>query len=296
MHRLIHRLIRCSPAPRSFLLPLFILLGLSPSCGAPASRPASGEIADQVRASLESGEASFDQTTLDRLLAGGTRDGRVDYGYFQDHRTELDAYLERVAEADLAALDPDQLMALLINAYNALTIRSILDHWPVESIRDIDGVWTRVEHRVGRHELTLDQIEHNLLRPFFKDPRIHFAVNCASVSCAPLPPWAYTGEALNQQLEGRTRSFLSDPANVRVEGGTLLVSKYFDWYGEDFTAEGWEPRADTIPAFIARYTRPEVRQFIEARIETSDGAPPIRFLDYDWSLNSVESPGESPDR
>lgn len=268
------------------VVPLALGLGLSAACGAPASRPASGEIADEVRASLETGDAAFDPAALDRLMAEGTRDGRVDYGHFQDHRTELDGYLARVAEADLASLDPDHLMALLINAYNALTIRSILDHWPVDSIRDIDGVWTDIEHTVGGHELTLDAIEHNLLRPFFRDPRIHFAVNCASASCAPLPPWAYTGEGLEDQLEERTRAFLSDPAHVRVEGEKLLLSKYFDWYGEDFTKEGWEPRAESIPAFVARYTRPEVRQLIEE----TEGSPPIEFLDYDWSLNSVGGP------
>lgn len=273
---------------RTLLVPLTVLLGLSVSCGAPASRPASGQIADQIRASLESGGGSFDHTALDRLMAGGTRDGLVDYRYFQDHRVDLDAYLARVAAADLASLDADHLMALLINAYNALTIRSILDHWPVDSIRDIDGVWTDIEHTVGGHELTLDAIEHNLLRPFFQDPRIHFAVNCASASCAPLPPWAYTGEALEEQLEERTRAFLSAPANVRVEGETLLLSKYFEWYGEDFTKEDWEPRADTIPAFVARYTRPEVQRFLEAR----DGPPAIEFLDYDWSLNSVDASGD----
>lgn len=285
-----HRSPRLPRLLLALLLPLALLLGLSVSCGAPASRPASGEIADQVRASLESGEASFDHAALDRLMAEGTLDGRVDYGHFQDHRAELDAYLERVAAADLASLDPDHLMALLINAYNALTIRSILDHWPVESIRDIDGVWTDIRHTVGGHELTLDAIEHNLLRPFFRDPRIHFAVNCASGSCAPLPPWAFTGEGLEEQLEERSRAFLSDPANVRVEGETLLLSKYFDWYGEDFTAEGWEPRADTIPAFVARYTRPQVREFLEA----DEGPPSIEFLDYDWSLNSVSSADAPP--
>jgi len=266
-----------------FLTVLVFGLTLSTACGAPASRPASGEIADQIRAALDSGDATFDHATFDRLLAEGTRDGFVDYGYFQEHRDELDGYLSRVARANLASLEPDDLMALLINAYNALTIQSILDHWPVESIRDIDGVWNRATHTVGGQEVTLDAIEHNLLRPFFKDPRIHFAVNCASLSCAPLAPWAFTGEGLEEQLEDRTRGFLSAPKNVRIEGETLLVSKYFDWYGEDFTQEGWEPIAKTIPAFIARYTRPEVRAFIESQ----DGDPPLRFLEYDWSLNAA---------
>lgn len=264
-------------------LVLASLLLPTAACSAPAAKPASGAVADQVRAALESGEGTFDHATLDGLMAGGVREGLVDYGYFQEHRSELDAYLREVAGADLASLDADHLMALLINAYNAYTIQSILDHWPVESIRDIDGVWDTTTHPVGGHQLTLDAMEHNLLRPFYQDPRIHFVVNCASASCAPLPTWAFAGEDLESQLEERTRAFLEDPQNVRVEDGELRVSKYFDWYGEDFTAEGWSPRADTIPAFIARYSRPEVGTFIQ----DAEGTPKLRFLDYDWSLNQA---------
>lgn len=270
----------------------FLSLFLFVACGAPASRPASGEIADQIRSSLDSGDGTFGHEIFDRLLAEGTRDGFVDYGYFQEHRHDLDDYLAEVADANLAALDPDHLMALLINAYNALTIRSILDHWPVDSIREIDGVWTEARHTVGGQELTLDAIEHNLLRPFFQDPRIHFAVNCASYSCAPLPPWAFTGEELEKQLEERTRAFLSDSKNVRVEGEALLVSKYFEWYGQDFTEDGWEPVAESLPAFIARYTRPEVRDFLDSQ----DGEPPLRYMDYDWSLNTTENLEARPAR
>lgn len=260
---------------------LWLALAAVASCGAPASVPAEGPVADQIEQSFESGAASFSHEEWDRLLAGGTADGLVDYDYVHVHRQELDAYLERVAQANLANLDPDHLMALLLNAYNALTVRSILDAWPVESIRDIDGVWTEAKHTVGGQELTLDEIEHNLLRPFWKDPRIHFGVNCASMSCAPLPTWAFTGDEVDSQLEERTRAFLSSEDNVRVDGDALVVSKYFEWYGGDFTAEGWEPRAETLPAFIARYTRPEVATFLDE----SEDEPPLVFMDYDWSLN-----------
>lgn len=273
------------PSVIAVLLACVLAAAVSTACGAPASRPATGTLAEQVEASFASGEAAFDHGILDRLMAEGTHDGFVDYDHFRHHRAELDVYLGRVADADLAALDPDHLMALLINAYNALTIRSILDHWPVESIREIDGVWSEATHTVGSHELTLDAIEHNLLRPFYQDPRIHFAVNCASFSCAPLPPWAFTGEEIEQQLEERTRAFLSDAQNVQIEDDVLRVSKYFEWYGEDFTEEGWEPRAESVAAFIARYTRPEVAAFIEEH----GGNPSLRFLDYDWSLNAAAS-------
>jgi hypothetical protein len=271
-------------ATRSLPLLVLWIVFAAASCFAPRSTPAEGAIADQVQASFDSGTESFDHSTWDHLLAEGTEDGLVDYGYMMEHRGELDDYLDRVAHADLASLAPSELEALLMNAYNALTVRSILDHWPVDSIRDIDGVWSKATHTVGGQELTLDEIEHRLLRPFWKDPRIHFAVNCASRSCAPLPPWAFDGATLDDQLDRRAHDFLSSPDNVRIEGDALRVSKYFDWYGDDFTKPGWEPRADTIPQFVARYSRPEVATFVAEH----GGDVPLEHMSYEWSLNAAE--------
>ena len=268
------------------LLVLVITLLGAAACGAPASRPAAGDVGDAMNASLEGGTGTFDHGGWDVLLAATARDGLLDYRQMQKQRADLDAYLARVAAADLASLAPDQLKALLINAYNALTVQTILDHPQVSSIREIDGAWDTAEHRVGGFALTLDAIEHNLLRPFFKDPRIHFAVNCASRSCAPLPGWAYSGAGLDEQLDESSRAFLSDPGNVQVEDGTLQVSSYFTWYGDDFTAGGWHPRADTIPQFIAGYTTAEVAAFIQA----AGGRPPLAFLEYDWALNASVPP------
>lgn len=263
-----------------------LVLAAAAACGPPGSRALGGDVGRDVRVSIDSGRASLAEDDWGTLLAGGTRDGLVDYRWFQAHRDRLDAYLERVAGADLARLAPAQLEALLIDAYNAYTIRTILEHPGVTSIREIDGVWTDLEHEVGGHRVTLDQIEHGLLRPYLRDPRLHFALDCASRSCAPLPAWAYAGDSLDAQLEGRARAFLRDTANVRVEDGTLALSKYFDWYGEDFTKAGWSPRAETIPLFVARYARREVAAFIRDH----DGRPPVAFLDYDWSLNAAVRP------
>jgi len=236
---------------------------------------------------LSAGAGTFDHGLWDSILAGGARDGLVDYAYVASREADFSAYLGSIASADLGSLAPPELEALLINAYNALTVRAILDHPTVSSIREIDGVWTELEWEVGGHALTLDNIEHNLLRPFFRDPRIHFAVNCASRSCAPLPPWAYDGARVDAQLEERAGAFLTDPAHVRVEGGRLVVSRYFDWYGDDFVGEDQEPRAESIPAFIARYATPEVRAAIEA-----DPAIEVSFDEYDWSLNAAVRPPE----
>ncbi|WP_419936342.1 VTT domain-containing protein [Candidatus Palauibacter sp.] len=254
------------------------------TCTAPSAQRATGAVAEAVERALDSGAGSFDHSAWDSLLRDGTSGGFVDYVVMSARRAELDAYVARVAEADLGALERAELMAFLINAYNALTVVAILDHPGVASIREIDGVWSDLEWTVGGQSLTLDNIEHNVLRPFFRDPRIHFAVNCASLSCAPLPRWALSGADLEAQLEERSRAFLTDPANVSLEGGRLRLSRYFDWYGSDFTASGWAPRAESIPAFIARYAADEVRAAVE-----EDPGIAFDFADYDWSLNTVDA-------
>jgi uncharacterized membrane protein YdjX (TVP38/TMEM64 family) len=264
------------------------LAGLAGGC-APKARPAAGPVSDAVREALASGTASFDHSAWDRLLAEGTRDGLVDYRHFQHGRPALDAYLEQIGTARLARLARAELAALLINAYNAATIRSILDHPSVASIREIDGVWTAARHRVGGYELTLDEIEHAILRPFFRDPRVHFALNCASRSCAPLPAWAFDGARLDEQLEARRRAFLSDPRNVRVEGEVLRLSRYFDWYRDDFVTGGWVGAAPSVAAYVRSGARPEVAAFLDLR----GGSPPLAFLDYDWSLNAAVPPDPS---
>ena len=253
-------------------------------CAAPAAQPATGAVAEAVERALARGTATFDHSDWDALLRAGTKDGLVDYEIMASRRADLDDYVARLADADVGALASDELMALLINAYNALTVVAILDHPGVSSIRDIDGVWTELRWTVGGHALTLDGIEHNVLRPFFRDPRLHFVLNCASLSCAPLPPWAYRGAALEDQLEERSHAFLTDPANVSIESGRLRLSRYFDWYGSDFTSPGWAPRAASIPAFIAGYATEPIRVAIAA-----DPAIAFGFADYDWSLNDVDA-------
>ncbi len=263
-----------------------IALSLVAGCGGPAARKARGEVAETVAASLEGGSSGFDHAEWSRLLAAGTKDGLIDYRFMQEHRGDLEAYLQRVGTTKLDELAPSHLEALLINAYNAYTVQSILDHPGVESIREITGVWTQRKHRVGGFELTLDEIEHNILRPFFRDPRIHFVVNCASRSCAPLPPWAVDGGRVDEQLEDRTRSFLRDPDNVRFESGELFLSSYFDWYGTDFISEGWHGAEPTLAAYVARYASGEIAE----RIRERGSEVPVSFIDYDWMLNASTPP------
>jgi len=266
-----------------FLLPVCLLL--LAAC-APQARKVEGPVSEAVQSALDSGRESFDHAAWGALLANGTSDGLVDYRYLQQHRVELDAYLADVADVELSSLAGPELKALLANAYNAFTVRAILDHPDVSTIRDIPGVWKTVRHTVGGYELTLDEIEHQILRPFFRDPRIHFAVNCASRSCAPLPPWAFDGADLDRQLDELQAAFLADPNNMRVEHDTLRLSQYFDWYGSDFTAEGWRQSA----ASVAAYLRPLASAEVAAFIDQHDGAPPVSYQEYDWSLNAAVPP------
>jgi hypothetical protein len=256
---------------------LFIVVTLGCS---PKAQPVDGPVADQVVAAIASGTERFDHSTWDSLLAEGTKDGLVDYRFFERNRPRLDQYLADIAAAELSTLEGDQLMALLINAYNAYTVQSILDHPGITSIRDIDGVWDTRSHDVGGHQLTLDNIEHNILRPIFKDPRIHVAVNCASQSCAPLPPWAFAGEELEQQLDDWTRSFFNNDKYTRIEGDKLMLSKLLDWYGDDFLLPEADPRADSLIAFVALYND---------EVASRQDSLEVEFLDYDWGLNQVGS-------
>lgn len=257
-----------------------------PASAAPEARPVEGAVAEDARSALAGGTAVFEHAAWDALLAKGVRDGLVDYRFFQERRADLDRYLDRVGGARLGELRAGELEALLVNAYNALTIRSILEHPEVRSIRDIPGVWDRRRHRVGGHELTLDEIEHRILRPFFRDPRLHFALNCAALSCPPLAPRAYDGARIGEQLETATRAYLGDPRNVRVEDGAVVLPRLLDWYGGDFSAADSSPRADSVAGFAARYAAPETA----ARIRALGPDPRVRFLDYDWALNAAVPP------
>lgn len=222
---------------------------------------------------------SADDAVYAELLGAYVHAGVVDYAGLKADEARLDAYLAELSHTDTAALDLESRKAFYINAYNAWTLKLILTAWPgVKSIKELGGLfsgpWSRELVRIEGKVLTLDEVEHGILRkPPFTDPRIHFAVNCASRSCPPLRPEPYAGDRLDAQLEDATESFINAPGNTVVDGDLVWVSRIFDWYGEDF--------GDAPLDFVRRHARGELMEKLDA---LGDRAR-VRFLDYDWSLN-----------
>jgi hypothetical protein len=214
------------------------------------------------------------------LLAEYVRDGWVSYAGFKAEEARLDQYLKVLEQVDPESLPRDEQFAFYINAYNAWTIKLILTGYPgVKSIKDLGSLlqspWKKEFVRIHGKTLSLDDIEHAILRPRFKDPRLHFAIVCASKGCPPLISEPYRGATLDAQLTRVTSDFLNRPANYRLEGNTLRVSSIFKWFAEDFNRD--------VVGFYLRFAQGELKQRLVAggdRIE-------VKYLDYDWSLNGV---------
>jgi len=274
------------------LLPLLLLFtSLATAACTAEPKMIESDIAQRVLEGSAHGKVSFDHSKFDAILRQYAKPDRhqFDYAALKPHQADLETYLHQVAQANISALSRDELLALLVNAYNAYTIESILKTMTpdrplgVASILDIPGVFDIKTHMVGGTALSLNSIEHDILRPIFKDPRIHFAVNCASFSCPPLSDSAYTGGKVDEQLEAAARRALQSPDYVRIENGRLLVTKVLEWYGSDFVTPGYRGATGSLAEFINRYATKEVRQFIAAR----GGKTPVEFMTYNWSLNRV---------
>jgi len=270
---------------------LFLALATAPliGCGAPRAAPLGGDVADALERGIAGGNASFDHALWDGLLQRFVKDGgrRFDYQGLKGEESTFETYLSSLAAVDLKTLSETELQALLINAYNAYTVKTILDHvrtdgsYAIESIRDVPDVFGREVHSVGGFVLSLDNIEHNLLRPMFRDARFHFAVNCASESCPPLPGRAFTGSRLDEQLETATRAALTDVDYVAVANDALMVTRIMDWYGGDFIDPEYKHSEATLAEFIARYANEDVVSFIARQGD----AIRVEFREYLWGLN-----------
>jgi len=218
-----------------------------------------------------------DHSSYAELLNKYVADGEVDYRGLKGEEEQLDRYLQMLDRTNPEELPRDEQYAFYINAYNAYTIKLVLDNYRIDSIKDIGGLlkspWKIRFCKIGGKTLTLDEIEHEILRPRFKDPRVHFAINCASKSCPPLISEPYMGRTLDQQLNRAVRSFLNDPSQNRLDGNTLHVSKIFKWFEDDFNAD--------VVGFFLGFADEDLK----SRLSAQQGQIEIEYLDYDWGLN-----------
>ncbi len=232
--------------------------------------------------------------------------GLVDYQALQADQAQLTDYqwtLAGVSSEQLKDWSQAQQLAFWINAYNAFTLRAIIDHYPIRrgsfkglfaprnSILQIPGVWKELEWEAGGQAITLDQIEHRILRVEFSEPRIHFAIVCASISCPDLRPEAYTAEHIDAQLAEQLQVFIGNPDKgvaIDREDDEVQLSKIFSWFGEDFAVSGndeqlftsrAEKKADVLRYLVRHFPPGDDLQYL------LNGDFDIAYLDYDWNLN-----------
>ncbi len=201
----------------------------------------------------------------------------------------LDELRRQMAQVDVGALPRNDQLAYWINLYNISVVNVVVENYPVKSIRDIStdfiahlNVFKKDYVQTRRGAMSLNDVENDKIRDSFKDPRIHFAINCAAKSCPPIRTEPYVGARISEQLDDQARTFLNGPHGVRLEknGGELILhtTKIMDWFKDDF--EKWS--AGRV-AFIAHYVTPDKRKQIEAAGNQVD----LKFDDYDWSLNDA---------
>ncbi len=230
---------------------------------------------------LASTGTTVDNSLYGELLKKYVRDGKVDYAGFKTEEAKLDRYLKILENVDSEKLSRNEQFAFYTNAYNAWTIQLILGAYPgVTSIKDLGSLlkspWKKKIVRIDRKVISLDHVEHEILRPRYKDPRVHFAINCAAKSCPPLRPEPFDGNILDRQLDESTRSFINDPQSYRLDDGELYVSRIFKWFSEDFN--------DDVFAFFLKYATGNLKKKLGAK----SGRINIKYLEYDWSLNEMQ--------
>lgn len=208
-----------------------------------------------------------------------SKDGKVNYVGFRNDSVAFNKYLKLLSSHHPnSSWTRNEQLAYWVNAYNAFTIQLVSEHYPVESIKKIkngipfiNSVWDIRFIEIEGERYDLNNIEHNILHPVFKDPRVHFAINCASISCPNLLNEAYVSSTLDQQLNEATKRFLSDTNKNLILQDQLQVSKIFLWFGKDFKQE------DGIIGFINKYYPLKVNKKAK-----------IGYLDYNWGLNDLK--------
>jgi len=227
---------------------------------------------------------SPDHSAFDGLLHRYVVATGVDYRTWsqnKEDRAALRNYLAMLEQQSPSRMERSEALAYWINLYNAATLNLVLEHYPVASIKDIgtalSSPWKKKVVTVEGKQLSLNEIENDIVRPSFLEPRIHFALNCAARSCPPLRNGVFVGAQLETELEEQTVAFVGDTKKNYVDDkGTLHLSKLFDWYAKDF-----EESKGSAVAFAKPYITA-----LQA-LATTGITPPVKFEDYDWSLNEA---------
>ena len=236
-----------------------------------------GETGTHLKATFDHSHDAFTQV-LQKVVHPQGRASRVDYRQLTQDPDRLSTYLatlSSVSQQQFNGFTKPQQLAFLINAYNGYQLKLVIDNYPIGSIKDVGNFfrspWDIEFFQLFGDDASLNLIEHGMIREQFNEPRIHFAVNCASISCPPLQRVAFQAVQLDEQLEAATVNFLNDESVNRVDPNSnrLLVSKIFDWYGEDF---------DDVTAFILSKMQ---------GVESSNQAFKLDYLDDDWGLNQL---------
>ena len=272
---------------KTTFLPLTVILTLLLSAALPAGAAQKAEVIAKWDASDETSTAVIDhsawQGLLDTYLVSDDPAGvnLFDYAALKANdadRKALSGYLKYLAGLDPRSYSRDEQMAYWINLYNALTIFVIIPRYPVDSIKDIKsgiidfGPWNLELFPLQGYKLTLNQIEHGILRPIWKDPRVHYAVNCASIGCPNLAAQAYRADNLEALLEQGATDYINHPRGAQVKNGELVVSSIYDWFQEDFGGN-----TAGVLAHLRQYAAPELAAAL-AGFDSFDDY-------YDWDLN-----------
>ncbi len=267
-----------------------IVAGTLTGSGDPASAAPRAEAWPRWEAHAPGSDLSVDHDPWDAILAEVVRVGsdgiaRVRYGALtaDDLSGRLDRYLERLAAAPVSRLDRPEQQAFWINLYNALTLQVIRDHYPVGSIREIDispglfarGPWGAELAMIENEGLTLDDIEHRILRPLWRDARVHYALNCASIGCPNLRDRAWRAATLDADLDAAAAAYVNHPRGVTVGGDGVVVSSIYRWFIADFGGDD-----ESVLRHLARYARPDRQAALQS-------AGRIRDHHYDWALNDL---------
>ncbi|MFT5176690.1 MAG: hypothetical protein ACI8W7_004886 [Gammaproteobacteria bacterium] len=224
----------------------------------------------------------WNELLMQHVRRGDDNTNRVDYASVNDaQRARLSDYIQQLAQTRISECNSHEQKAYWINLYNALTVQVILQHYPVSSIRDIDispglftsGPWGKKLITIEGESLSLDDIEHRILRPIWMDPRIHYALNCASIGCPDLAPKAFAASTLDADLDAAARSFINHPRAVKVDGASAKLSSIYDWFKSDF---GDQDAA--LIEHLRTYAAPLLReQLLQVRA--------VSEHHYDWALN-----------